>query len=81
MPENDSPLTKKVEENSKETWDTESDYYDVKRFLELKESVKKIFENPKRHEDLKVYITKKNKLKDEMTKISTDDAYGKALGA
>ena len=81
MPENDSPLTEKVEENSKETWYTESDYYDVKRFLELKESVKKIFENPKRHEDLKVYITKKNKLKDEMTKISTDDAYGKALGA
>ncbi len=81
MPENDSPVLEKGEENSKETWYTESDYYDVKRFLELKESVKKIFENPKRHEDLKVYITKKNKLKDEMTKISTDDAYGKALGA
>ena len=66
-------VLQKGEENSKETWYTESDYYDVKRFLELKESVKKIFENPKRHEDLKVYITKKNKLKDEMTKISTDD--------
>lgn len=81
MPENDSPVIEKGEENLKETWCTESDYYDVKRFLELKESVKKIFENPKRHEDLKAHITKKNKLKDEMTKISTDDAYGKALGA
>jgi hypothetical protein len=81
MPENDNPAIEKGMENEKETWYTESDYYDVKRFLELKESVKKIFTNPKRHEDLKAYITKKNKLKDEMTKISTDDTYGKALGA
>ena len=46
MPENDSPVIEKGEENLKETWCTESDYYDVKRFLELKESVKVRKNNP-----------------------------------
>jgi phosphopantetheine adenylyltransferase len=79
MPEEKEPL-ESVENKQDETYHTEDDYYQVKRFIESKSTVKKIFSNPKRHEDLKKYILEKNKIKDEMTKISTDDAYGKALG-
>ena len=64
-----------------EKYYTDSDYYTVKEYLKTKALVKKIFANPKRHEDLKKFIISKDSIKDEMTKISTDDTYAKALGA
>lgn len=73
-------LSEAVKNENEEKYCIEDDYYCVKRFIESKSTVNKIFSNAKRHEDLKQYILEKNKTKDEMTKISTDDAYGKALG-
>lgn len=78
MPENE---VSKVGSESNETYCTESDYWSVKRVLEAKAEMKQIFANPKRYADLKKYILAKNQVKDELTKIATDDAYGKALGA
>jgi len=77
MPENE---VSKVGSESNETYSTESDYWTVKRAIESKAELKQIFTNPKRYADLKKYILDKNQVKDELTKIATDDAYGKALG-
>ncbi len=63
-----------------ESYCTESDYYDVKRFLELKAKVKAVFENNKRKEKLKAFIVEKNSVKDDLTKIANDESYAKALG-
>lgn len=59
---------------------TSDDYYDVKRFLELKAKIKIIFQNEKRANDLRAYIKEKNTIKDDMVKISEDSNYTKALG-
>ena len=64
----------------KESYYTEDDYYDVKRFLELKAKVKAVFENNERKEKLKAFIVEKNSVKDDLTKIANDESYAKALG-
>jgi len=69
-----------VESESEETYNTESDYWDVKRYLESKANVARIFANPKRAKDVRAFIAGKNKIKDDMEKIATDDNYAKALG-
>lgn len=61
-------------------YNTESDYYDVKRFLELKARVKSIFENTERKDKLKTFITEKNSIKDDLSKLANDESYAKALG-
>lgn len=76
MPEDG--LTTSIEKEEK--YYTESDYYDVKRFLELKATIAKIFANPQRAKDVRAFIASKNKIKDDMEKIATDDNYAKALG-
>lgn len=63
-----------------ESYCSSDDYYDVKRFLELKAKVKTIFENSERKEKLKAYIVEKNSVKDDLTKIANDESYAKALG-
>lgn len=65
---------------SAEDYSTEDDYYDLKRFLELKVKLKVIFENSERAKKLKEHIANKNKIKDEMTKITEDESYVKGLG-
>lgn len=65
---------------AQETYCTESDYYDVKRFLELKAKVKAVFESNERKEKLKAFIVEKNSVKDDLTKIANDESYAKALG-
>lgn len=62
------------------SYNTESDYYDVKRFLELKARVKSIFENTERKDKLKTFITEKNSIKDDLSKLANDESYAKALG-
>lgn len=62
------------------SYNTESDYYDVKRFLELKARVKSIFENTERKDKLKTFITEKNNIKDDLSKLANDESYAKALG-
>lgn len=62
------------------SYNTESDYYDVKRFLELKARVKSIFENTERKDKLKTFITEKNSIKDDLSKLANDESYVKALG-
>ncbi|MDX9744788.1 MAG: hypothetical protein RBT59_13280 [Arcobacteraceae bacterium] len=78
MPGNEI-VEKETPENN-ERYCTENDYWSVKRTLEAKAEIKQIFANPKRYADLKKYILAKNQLKDDLTKVATDDAYGKALG-
>lgn len=66
--------------NVKESYHVEDDYYDLKRFFELRVKVKAMFENPERAKKLKEHIASKNKIKDEMTKVSEDENYAKGLG-
>lgn len=69
-----------MEDVVRESYCTDSDYYDVKRFLELKAKVKTIFENSERKEKLKSFIANKNSIKDDLTKLASDESYAKALG-
>ena len=62
------------------SFNTDSDYYDLKRYLETKQIVKEIFANPERAKALRGYIANKNSIKDEMTKITEDESYAKGLG-
>lgn len=68
------------EELNEESFHTDSDYWDLKRYLELKNTMKKIFNNPKRAKALRDYISNKNQLKDDIRKISEDENYVKGLG-
>lgn len=61
-------------------WRSEDDYYDIKRFLELKQQIKEIFSNPERSKGLKEFMKKKESIKDEMKKITEDETYAKGLG-
>lgn len=74
------PMSENESVESEETYNTECDYYDVKRYLESKANVARIFANPKRAKDVRAFIAGKNKIKDDMEKIATDDNYAKALG-
>lgn len=65
---------------NEESFHTDSDYWDLKRYLELKNTMKKIFNNPKRAKALRDYISNKNQVKDDIRKISEDENYVKGLG-
>lgn len=69
-----------VKNEINETFNVESDYWDLKRFLELKGCMERIFKNPKRAKALREFIQIKNKQKDDIKKISEDENYAKALG-
>lgn len=68
------------EEITEEKFCTEDDYWQLKRFLEAKQTMKRVFNNPKRAEALKGYIKSKNQVKDDMKNIAEDESYAKGLG-
>lgn len=73
--------TGKVEDEiSEESYCTDSDYWDLKRFLELKNVMKRIFNNPERAKALRTFIANKEQVKTDIKKISEDENYAKGLG-
>lgn len=80
MGDKEAIATKVEEESNEESFHTDSDYWDLKRYLELKNTMKKIFNNPKRAKALRDYISNKNQVKDDIRKISEDENYVKGLG-
>lgn len=68
------------DESMGENFSTSEDYWDLKRFLELKQTMSRVFNNPKRAEALRGYIKSKNQIKDDMKNIAEDDSYAKGLG-
>lgn len=80
MEKKESAVVEAEEELNEESFHTDSDYWDLKRYLELKNTMKKIFNNPKRAKALRDYISNKNQVKDDIRKISEDENYVKGLG-
>ena len=81
---NESTANNKVvdmdEESTEENFCTEDDYWQLKRFLEAKQTMKRVFNNLKRAEALRGYIKSKNQIKDDMKNIAEDESYAKGLG-
>ena len=73
-------IEKDEDSTTNESYHTGDDYWELKRYLEAKQNLKKIFNNPKRAKALREYITSKNQIKDDMKKISEDETYAKGLG-
>lgn len=72
--------TESIENENTENFSTEDDYYQLKRYLEYKQTMGRVFNNPIRAKALREYIKSKNTIKDDMQKISEDESYAKGLG-